>query len=241
MSKPFSCISLMVAAVAAGSALCVPVRAQEARETPVAISIAAATEVDRSGIWVNDSPSEGVVERPVAATNPRVGITVERATGLVGNPVTARRENFGEGTISGSFSTRPVTIRGQSSAPSGMPLASMRLSSSFGNRRHPIHGGWSRHSGIDLAAPYGTPIMATGSGVVTRAGSNGGYGLMVGLDHGDGTETRYAHMSRYVVRPGDRVSEGQVIGYVGSTGNSTGPHLHYEVLVGGRPVDPLGR
>ena len=123
--------------------------------------------------------------------------------------------------------------------PSGGPLASMRLSSSFGLRLHPILGGYRAHKGIDLAASAGSPIYATADGIVSRADWAGGYGLTVQLRHPGGVETRYAHMQRLAVTPGERVRKGETIGYVGSTGRSTGPHLHYEVLVGGRAVNPL--
>lgn len=91
---------------------------------------------------------------------------------------------------------------------------------------------------MDLAAPAGTPIVAAGGGTVTFAGPRGGYGNVVILDHGDGTETRYAHQQRLDVTVGQQVTGGQQIGTVGSTGNSTGPHLHFEVRRNGQPVDP---
>ena len=125
------------------------------------------------------------------------------------------------------------------SLPAGMPLSSARLTSSFGYRYHPVSGRYRRHSGIDLAAPRGTPIVATSDGVVLASGWMGGYGIAVRLDHGAGTETRYAHMSRTAVAPGQDVKRGQVIGYVGSTGRSTGPHLHYEIRKKGRAVNPM--
>jgi murein DD-endopeptidase MepM/ murein hydrolase activator NlpD len=124
-------------------------------------------------------------------------------------------------------------------APAGMPLRNARLTSQFGLRSHPILGGMRIHSGVDLAAPIATPIRATADGVVTRASWAGGYGLLVSIQHKDGVVTRYGHMSRLAVEPGQRVAQNAVIGYVGSTGRSTGPHLHYEVLVKGRAVDPL--
>lgn len=124
--------------------------------------------------------------------------------------------------------------------PSAMPLARARLTSSFGFRTHPLHGGSRMHSGVDLAAPQGTPVQATADGVVTSAGWRGGYGILISLGHGSGVQTRYAHLSAIAVQPGTRVRAGQVIGYVGSTGNSTGPHLHYEVRVNGRAINPLG-
>lgn len=98
----------------------------------------------------------------------------------------------------------------------------------------------NRHTGIDFAAPAGTPIYATHNGTVSFAGNSGAYGNMTHIDGGGGMQTRYAHQSRIAVRPGDQIRKGQIIGYVGSTGNSTGNHLHYEILVNGRHVNPKG-
>lgn len=117
-----------------------------------------------------------------------------------------------------------------------------RVSSTFGMRRHPIHNSWRQHSGIDFAAPTGTPIQATADGIVESIGPQGGYGNTIVLRHQNNITTLYAHQSRFAsgLKKGDRVSQGQVIGYVGSTGWSTGPHLHYEFRVSGKAVDPLG-
>jgi murein DD-endopeptidase MepM/ murein hydrolase activator NlpD len=121
------------------------------------------------------------------------------------------------------------------------PINGARLSSGFGMRRHPILGYSRMHRGTDFAAPTGTPILAAGEGVVVRAGPNGSYGNYVRIRHGDGYETSYAHMSRFArgLRAGTRVRQGQIIGYVGSTGRSTGPHLHYEVMRRGAQVNPM--
>ena len=113
-----------------------------------------------------------------------------------------------------------------------------RISSTFGMRRHPILGYRRMHSGMDFAAGYGTPIVAVTDGRVSGAGRMGGCGIAVRLDHGGGLATRYCHMSRMAVRAGQSVRRGQVIGYVGSTGLSTGAHLHYEMYRGGRAVNP---
>ena len=99
-------------------------------------------------------------------------------------------------------------------------------------------GGWEFHRGMDIAAPRGTPVRAPAEGVVVFAGRRRGYGLCVELDHGDGITTFYGHASRLNVKVGTRVRRGDVICYVGSTGKSTGPHLHYEVRINGKPVDP---
>ena len=113
-----------------------------------------------------------------------------------------------------------------------------RRTSGYGMRRHPILGYTRMHRGIDFKASYGEPIHAATDGVVEFAGRHGGHGNFVKLRHGGGLETGYAHMSRIAVRPGQHVRRGQVIGYVGSTGLSTGPHLHYEMYRGGKTIDP---
>lgn len=113
------------------------------------------------------------------------------------------------------------------------------ITSWFGLRRHPILGYVRLHAGIDFAAAWGSPVYAVSDGVVTYAGWHGGHGNYVRLDHGGGIDTGYGHMSRIAVGPGSHVTRGQVIGYVGSTGLSTGPHLHYELFRGGQPVDPM--
>lgn len=126
------------------------------------------------------------------------------------------------------------------SIPSLVPVSSNRsMSSGFGMRVHPVLGGMRAHKGIDLPAATGTPIHASADGVVGKADWFGGYGLFVELEHGGGMETRYGHMSRIAVAEGQRVSKGDVIGYVGSTGRSTGSHLHYEVRIGGEAVNPV--
>jgi murein DD-endopeptidase MepM/ murein hydrolase activator NlpD len=128
-------------------------------------------------------------------------------------------------------------IGGEASQAMRMPVAG-RVTSGFGSRFHPILGYRRMHSGLDLAASYGSPIHAAADGRVISAGWHGGYGRMVEIAHSDGVRTMYGHMSRIAAATGSYVRQGQVIGYVGSTGLSTGPHLHYEVLKNGRPVNP---
>ena len=119
------------------------------------------------------------------------------------------------------------------------PINGARLSSPFGMRKHPIDGYNKMHRGTDFAAPMGTPIMASGDGVVKKAGWCGGGGNCVKIRHNSTYQTVYAHMSKFArgIKPGIRVKQGQIIGYVGSTGKSTGPHLHYEVIVNGKKVN----
>lgn len=121
------------------------------------------------------------------------------------------------------------------------PINGARLSSGFGMRRHPILGYSKLHRGTDFAAPTGTPIFAAGDGVIVQAGTNGGYGRYIRIKHDSAYQTAYAHMSRFAkgMRAGVRVAQGQVIGYVGSTGRSTGPHLHYEVHLRGQQINPM--
>ncbi len=112
------------------------------------------------------------------------------------------------------------------------------VSSRFGHRADPFGGAHRSHHGIDIAAAEGTPIRSVRDGTVTFAGESGGYGNLVVVDHGDGLESRYAHCRAVSVREGETVQAGSLVGSVGSTGRSTGPHLHFEVRQGGRPVDP---
>jgi murein DD-endopeptidase MepM/ murein hydrolase activator NlpD len=128
------------------------------------------------------------------------------------------------------------------SAPNGKlmwPVAG-RLTSGFGMRRHPIFGGMRMHTGIDLSAPNGTPVFAADGGQVLQAGYDSGYGNSILIYHGGGFATFYAHLSGFAVSQGQMVKRGQLIGYVGTTGWTTGPHLHFEVRINGAPQNPLG-
>ena len=129
---------------------------------------------------------------------------------------------------------------GAIAVPSEKPVRTAAFTSGYGVRSDPFGGGATRHMGIDLAGPSGTPIYATADGVVSESGyNNGGYGNLIKLDHGRGVETRYGHLSAMLVAAGQRVSRGQLIGRMGSTGRSTGSHLHYEVRIEGKAVNPI--
>lgn len=126
------------------------------------------------------------------------------------------------------------------SLPFGFPVKTKyRMTSSYGPRRHPVTKRWAKHDGMDIAAPRGTPVYATADGVVTFAGWSGGYGKLVKIRHALGYETRYAHNSKIRVKVGQRVSRGDRIADMGSTGRSTGNHVHYEVRIGGKSVNPM--
>lgn len=121
--------------------------------------------------------------------------------------------------------------------PTQWPVRSA-IASEFGNRRDPFTNEREFHQGLDLVASHGTPVKAPAAGAVALAGSHGGYGLAVIVDHGSGVQTLYGHLSRVSVKNGERVARGQLLGHAGNTGRSTGAHLHYEVMVRGRAVNP---
>jgi murein DD-endopeptidase MepM/ murein hydrolase activator NlpD len=124
--------------------------------------------------------------------------------------------------------------------PSQKPVKEFRYTSGFGVRGNPFGGhGGEMHPGMDMAAPTGTPVYATADGIVGRAERAGGYGNLIQLEHGKGLESRYGHLSEILVHDGQRVHRGDLIGLVGSTGRSTGSHLHYEVRIDGRAVNPM--
>lgn len=138
------------------------------------------------------------------------------------------------------ISYQDLSKKGVGGVPSGRPLSSKYgVTSGFGTRKHPITRVTKLHDGIDYGAPSGTPIYATHSGKIISAGSGGSaWGNQVLIAGSGGITTRYAHQSRVAVRSGQQVTKGQLIGYVGSTGYATGPHLHYAVYVNGKPVNP---
>lgn len=140
--------------------------------------------------------------------------------------------------------TMPDSMGPAMANAAGPALFQGRISSAFGWREHPVTGGAKFHRGVDIAMPVGRDVPAARAGTVTFAGEQGGYGLMVVVNHGDGIATRYAHLSELHVSAGDAVAEGQTLAESGATGRVTGAHLHFEVLQDGEPVDPaagLGR
>jgi murein DD-endopeptidase MepM/ murein hydrolase activator NlpD len=190
----------------------------------------------------------GAVAALVATTNPAMANETATATQITGAIDTAHassasgdrefRELFASWKSmdqTGVVAAQPIA---RVSVPSGMPVQDATLTSNFGMRNHPVLGGRRNHKGVDLAQPTGTPVYATADGVVSKAAPFSSYGNYIQIEHGGGLETRYAHLSGFAVATGDQVRKGQLIGYVGSTGRSTGPHLHYEVRVAGDAVDP---
>jgi murein DD-endopeptidase MepM/ murein hydrolase activator NlpD len=177
-----------------------------------------------------------------AAELKKLGITPARvgSNDGVGGPF----ESLGNPTFKALFNSWKKLDQlqdGVIAIPSDKPVqASVTFTSGFGVRSDPFHAGAAMHPGIDLSGTYGTPIYATAEGTVLRAGWNsGGYGNLVEVDHGRGITTRYGHMSAILVSAGQHVTRGQQIGRMGSTGRSTGNHLHYEVRIDGRAVNPI--
>lgn len=183
------------------------------------------------------------------------GLSVERyvarskrkeAASAVGGPFVAANPRGLDGLFEQDLATAQSAVatldglrRALPSTPLRKPLAgALQLTSTFGYRTDPFFGRPALHSGVDLRDDYGAPVRATAAGVVTIAGPNGGYGNMVEVDHGGGLATRYAHLSAISVTPGQQLAPGAVVGKLGSTGRSTGPHLHYEVRMDGEAVDP---
>lgn len=132
-----------------------------------------------------------------------------------------------------------VGVQGGVSIPSQKPVSHLSFTSNFGFRSDPFRGGRAMHAGVDIPGPIGTPIYATADGIVGRAQRLGGYGNYIEIEHGQGIQTRYGHLSAILVAPYTRVKRGDLIGRMGSTGRSTGSHLHYEVRLDGRAVNPM--
>lgn len=180
----------------------------------------------------------------------RLGLDPERVLGGTsrnpgqGGPfIPLRAESDADGSM-GSMIRKVQYWAGVRAALQRLPLAEpihggYDFNSGFGTRNDPLNNRTGIHEGIDLGAPQGTPIYATGDGVVAETGARARYGLTVDIDHGNGVSTRYAHLSRIKVQPGQKVSRATIIGLVGTTGRSTGPHLHYEVRLNSVPRDPL--
>ncbi len=163
-----------------------------------------------------------------------VTLTLDQFYTLRAQAMSGRVTRALEGGLSADFTGDWTQL---ADAPSLWPIEG-RVTSSFGEREDPLNGEGAFHPGIDISAPWGTPVRASGDGEVTGASMGSGYGKQVVLNHGHDLITVYAHMSSVAVLPGQHITRGQIIGYVGQTGRSTGPHLHYEVRVHNVPVNP---
>jgi murein DD-endopeptidase MepM/ murein hydrolase activator NlpD len=182
---------------------------------------------------------EVLYDQPTAKDGTPVGqgVVIYAALTMGGRKLPLYRVTFGDGAVD-YFDAKGRSIK---RSLLRTPVDGARVSSTYGMRRHPILGYSKMHKGTDFAAARGTPILAAGSGVVEMARYNGAYGRFILLRHNRRTQTAYAHMSRFAkgIHDGARVQQGDVIGYVGTTGRSTGPHLHYEVRIDKKQVNPM--
>jgi murein DD-endopeptidase MepM/ murein hydrolase activator NlpD len=187
-----------------------------------------------------------------AAQIRRLGLTPERyvrtVPGGMGGPFEAADESDAGSSAEADAQFRSLFVtwerldtleRTVISIPSMQPVDDIKFTSSYGVRSDPFRGTAAMHAGVDIPGPIGTPIYATADGIVTWSGRRGGYGNLVQINHGRGIETRYGHLSKITVPDNTRVRRGQIIGLMGSTGRSTGSHLHYEVRVDGKAVNPI--
>jgi murein DD-endopeptidase MepM/ murein hydrolase activator NlpD len=200
---------------------------------------AAAPAVATQAVPAVDRGAVAQIERVLAST----GVDVKRMFAQLG----VERGLGGPFIPSAAGQNVPATMSPEKAAalrnlikalPVSAPLESYELGSPFGVRGDPINGHQGYHTGVDLRAPYMTPVYATAAGVVTYSGYRDDYGKVVEIDHGNGISTRYAHLHRQTVSVGQRIAGHSQIGFLGSTGRATGPHVHYEVLVNGEPQDP---
>jgi murein DD-endopeptidase MepM/ murein hydrolase activator NlpD len=195
----------------------------EAAKTPAQATAAAAAATTPATLMQTDDPSQQQVTNSIDAF---YALRQEAMSGAVSRAL--------ESGLTPNFIGDWTEL---ADAPSMWPLEG-RVASSFGEREDPINGEGAFHTGIDIDAPYGTPVRAAADGDVSGASMGAGYGREVVLDHGHEVRTVYGHLSAIAVVPGQRVTRGQVIGYVGESGRATGPHLHYEVRVHNVPVNP---
>jgi murein DD-endopeptidase MepM/ murein hydrolase activator NlpD len=195
----------------------------------LALSMPAAPAQEAGGLVLEAGSADAV---KVEQASPQGSVSVLAATGDAAVTASAAADAQGAPV---NFAALPAA----SSTRSWRSRGNYAITSRYGYRRNPVSGQYRVHAGVDLAARNGTAILAASPGRVRHAGWRGGYGLLVEVEHAGGLTTRYGHLSRIAVVVGQAIAKGTLIGFVGSTGNSTGPHLHYEVRVGGQAVNPL--
>jgi len=234
--------SLILAGTGAAAALFASVAPASAARAREAIPESATAQTGDDGAALADHPAEessgGIF---IAAA---VGeVSVDRVADVPGRKVYADRSQVaGSATVVSFSSSAPrPRLSGSGAGGASAPLARAVVTSRFGALRSQGGGGVRAHAGVDLAAPQGSPVTSALDGRVSVANWSGNYGQLVVVDHPGGTQTRYAHLSRIAVIPGQTVRRGDLLGLVGSTGHSTGPHLHFEVRQDGRAVDPLAQ
>ncbi len=184
---------------------------------------------EQDAVW--GTAAAGAPVDPAVADLARLQVTAEMLTGSLTSQENSLRE------VRNAVSLEQSAL---ASRPTIWPVASGIITSLYGYRRAPFQAGYEFHRGIDVATPRGTPVLVTADGVVTFVGWLSNYGITVSVEHEAGIDTLYAHLGKSTVEVGDRVSKGDIIGLVGTTGRSTGPHVHYEVHVDGETVNPRG-
>lgn len=187
--------------------------------------------VEITGIDVDAliSASDNIVQKQ-GQGGPFIPIDPDEAGGRLGKKLVRLEEHLGQWESMQALMTR---------LPLAAPMKQYSITSSFGKRRDPVNKRWSAHYGLDFGAPMRSPIYAPAPGIVKQAGTKGRYGRFIEIDHGSGIKTRYGHLHRILVKRGEEVEFGQKIGQLGSSGRSTGPHLHYEIIFKGKPRDPM--
>jgi len=196
---------------------------------------------DRAGVEADESPLPPLSEGPtVPQGGPAASVDPLTALRLARQKVPALEETLDRAVKPALEETLAAEAQQRDAFPDGLPLGgTLSVSSEFGLRPNPFGGrSYELHNGIDFTGPIGKPVLATADGVVEKSERAGGYGLHVVIDHGFGHETLYAHLSELKVDAGDQVRRGDVIGHLGNTGRSSGPHLHYGVYRNGEPVNP---
>lgn len=193
--------------------------------------------LDRYAATAQQLRQRGIAPSRVAKTGSAMGGPLVEA-----NSTEARADLAADQQFRSLFMTWKKLDRleqGVIAIPSVQPVQKLQFTSNFGIRSDPFRGTAAMHAGVDIPGPSGTPIYATADGIVSHAGRQGGYGNMVEINHGKGIATRYGHLSKIIVADNTRVKRGQLIALMGSTGRSTGPHLHYEVRIDGHAVNPV--
>jgi murein DD-endopeptidase MepM/ murein hydrolase activator NlpD len=212
----------------------------------IKLALTSATVVLASlGLFTGSASAEAPATQPVAAANIATHHVPHNATG---GPLISAVGSEARGDIAADAQFRSLFMSwkkldggttGAIAIPSVQPVSNLKFTSNFGIRSDPFRGTAAMHAGVDIPGPIGTPIYATADGIVSHAGRQGGYGNLVEINHGKGIATRYGHLSRIIVADNARVKRGQLIAMMGSTGRSTGSHLHYEVRIDGHAVNPV--
>ena len=247
-------ITAVISGKADARALALDVHPVDSRADALAADVVAPfKQIERRQLAMAVKARRAAEVRYVAAANHirSLGLAPERfmpQTVAMGGPFEAADSAEAEADLRADMQFRSLFMtwkkldtlqQGAIAIPSAQPVEHLAFTSNYGIRADPFRGTAAMHAGVDIPGPVGTPVYATADGIIDRAERAGGYGNMVEIDHGKGIQTRYGHLSKILVAPFTRVHRGQLIALMGSTGRSTGPHLHYEVRIDGHAVNPV--